>query len=253
MTRADPVIVSVNGELNDFLPKHQRGKEIHVNISAKRSVKDLIESLGVPHAEIDRIEVNNNPAAANYSVAPGDRIRAYPLQMESDEFSLIPRLGLKHPKFIVDDNVARLAKILRLLGFDTYQEPGLPDPGIVERAAQDGRVILTRDRGLLKRRNVSLGFYLRETSPYKQAQEIIEKLRLSPLFDPFSRCLVCNGNLGHLPAGEANNRTDIPGAILHGGNELYTCDACRRVYWEGSHYLDMVNRIDELTSDHSIR
>ena len=195
-------------------------------------MKDLIEALGVPHPEVDLILANGEAVGFSYQVADGDRIDVYPEALDVTR-RLRPR-PLPPVRFVLDEHLGRLARYLRLLGFDAWWRPGTDDGELARRSAGEERVLLTRDRGLLKRGAVTLGAYVRETDPRRQVLEVLRRFDLAGDLEPFTRCLVCNGLLE--PAGRAEVAGRVPPAVGRSQARFSTCPDCSRVYWEGSHY-----------------
>jgi uncharacterized protein with PIN domain len=223
-------------ELNDFLPPERRTGEFVHRFEGRVSVKDMIESLGVPHTEVDLILANGRSVDFTYLVAAGDRISVYPM-FESLDISPLLRVRpepLRHPRFVLDQHLGRLAAYLRLLGFDALYRNDYDDEELARVSHEEGRILLTRDRGLLKRKQVTRGYCVRSTASREQIREVVRRFDLAGSLHPFTRCVHCNGRL-HPVAKE-----DIVDQLLPHTREQYdefrACEDCGQVYWEGSHH-----------------
>jgi uncharacterized protein len=228
------------GELNDFLPPERRGRILLHRFDVSSSVKDAIESIGVPHPEIELIVANHEPVGFNHPVASGDYISVYPA-FHSIDLGGIPRLrpSLEKPvPFVLDVHLGRLAGYLRLLGFDTLYRNDFTDDQIARTSASENRAVLTRDRGLLKRNEVQHGYWVRHTEPRRQLIEILRRFDLSGSVDLFTRCLMCNARL-RIAAPETI-RSRIPPRAAEQFHDFQECPRCERVYWKGSHYRRML-------------
>jgi uncharacterized protein len=232
------VTIRFHEELNDFLPRHQLKKDIAVTYQGRRTVKDLIESLGVPHVEIDTIQAHGVTVGFNYIVRDLDHIQVHP----GFRFA-------RSPRFVVDDNVAKLCPLLRMLGFDTLYAQGATDSCIATISKQEERTILTRDKGLLKRRDVHSGVYIRSTVPQQQVQEVIRRLKLQAFCQPFTRCLSCNEMLVRLAEDEAQRSEQIPPGVRTWTNEFFHCTGCHKVFWKGSHHESMEKLIRQILTN----
>ncbi len=234
-------------ELNDFLPGNRRKAEFSYEYSGNPSVKDAIESLGVPHSEVDLILVNAEPVDFTYKVRSGDRISVYPV-FESFDIKDVQHLRavpLRTPKFILDVHLGRLAKYMRLCGFDTSYERDLTDREIVNISVSQKRIILTRDKGLLKTREVTHGHWMRKTRPVEQLEEVIRNFELKNFMKPFSRCLECNGVLVEVSKDEIDSK--LPERTREYYTEFRRCPGCGRIYWEGSHYERMKKFLENVS------
>jgi uncharacterized protein len=207
-------------ELQDHSPATERAFYV------PGSVKDLVESCGVPHTEIGRIEIGDEAVAFDRIVHDGDHIDVYPA-----------REALADPRFVLDVHLGRLAAYLRMLGFDAFYRSCFDDAEIAAVSAEEGRVLLTRDRGLLKRGNVARGYWLRATDSRLQAAEIIARYHLTRALRPFTRCMACNAELVDVAKSQVIDRLPPRTAQLY--DEFRHCPRCRRVYWKGSHYRRM--------------
>ncbi len=231
-------------ELNDFLPKGKEKIRFEHSFSGNPSVKDMIESLGVPHTEIDLILVNGNSVNFDYIIKNCDDISVYPV-FESINITGIQNLRskpLRTPMFILDVHLGKLAKLIRLLGFDTLYENDYDDIQIVEIAVSQKRTILTRDTGLLKRKEVTRGYFVRNIHAEEQLKEIILRFDLKNLIKPFSRCLKCNNLLRPIPKKDILSR--IPPKVKLFQNDFFICDSCNKIYWKGTHYKRMLEIVD---------
>lgn len=232
-------------ELNDFLPHAKRKKEFEHRYFGNHTIKDIIESIGVPHVETDLILANGKSVSFNYKPDNNERISVYPV-FESLDIKPVTHLRpkpLRNTKFIADVHLGKLAKYLRLVGFDTYYENDLDDDVIVDISLKDKRVVLTRDIGILKNGMLTHGLWIRNQKPKNQLREVINRLNLHNNINPFSRCMNCNGLI------EKVNKKDIryklkPNTDKH-FNNFYRCTKCSKVYWRGSHYEKMINFIEE--------
>lgn len=223
-------------ELNDFLPRSRQKREFEVAFRGRRSVKDLIESLGVPHVEVDLILANGESVGFEYLVRDGDRISVYPM-FESIDIAPLTRLRpapLRQTRFVLDVHLRKLARYLRLFGFDVLFDASFDDAVLAEISAREKRVLLTRDRGLLMRKIVERGLIVRNTDPKKQIQEVLQRLDLYASCRPFSRCLECNASVLPLE-GEIPN-DEIPPGVRAWCGEFFRCEGCGKIYWKGSHF-----------------
>ncbi|KIC93514.1 Mut7-C RNAse domain-containing protein [Flavihumibacter solisilvae] len=213
--------------LNDFLPWRRKFSVIRYEFYIAPTVKDAIESMGVPHPEVDVILVNKIAVDFDYHLHEGDAIEVYPV-------------SVKHGtpiKFILDVHLGSLARMLRLLGFDTLYQNYYEDKVIVQIAVTENRIILTRDVLLLKHKVIRSGYWLRSQHTYEQTTEVIKYFGLTGRFRPFSRCLECNGLIMETTREEVEGK--VPLQVSQDFDEFFTCSDCLRVYWKGSHYDKM--------------
>jgi uncharacterized protein with PIN domain len=232
-------------ELNDFIAPALRKVEIIHDFSRKASVKDMIESFGVPHTEVELILINGVSVDFSTIVQDGDRISIYPT---FECFDVTPLLRLRPkplrlPKFVVDANLGRLARYLRLLGFDSLYHNDYDDETVAKIASEKHRIVLTRDRTLLQRKIITHGYFVRAVTPKLQVKEVLKRFDLYRLVAPFTRCTRCNGKLEQTEKQEIEHRLE-PLTKKHYDNFLI-CFECRRIYWQGSHYTHAKCLIDE--------
>jgi uncharacterized protein with PIN domain len=144
----------------------------------------------------------------------------------------------------VDVHLGKLAQKLRLLGFDTIFRNDLTDHEIVERSLQEQRIILTRDRGILKHRAVTHGYWVRHEDPKEQLKEVVTRLQLENNFQPFTRCSQCNERLFPVDKTLLHDRVALD--TLKFFDTFMECQGCQKIYWQGSHYEPICKLIDEL-------
>ena len=236
-------------ELNDHLSPDQQYKTLEKAFFTGSAVKDMIESFGVPHTEVDLIVANNQSVDFSYVVQDSDRIAVYPV-FESFDVAPEQRLRpqpLRNPKFLLDVHLGRLAAYLRMLGFDAEYGCSLTDTQLVEISTGDRRILLTRDRGLLKHVAITHGYWVRETNSRRQIAEVMRRFHLTRAVRPFTRCMACNGVLQ--PVSKEQARSLVLGHSLERYDEFHRCEGCGRIYWKGSHYARMRRRIKELASE----
>jgi uncharacterized protein len=236
-------------ELNDFLPVAVRKRSFTYAFRGTRSVKDVIEAIGVPHTEVDLVLVDGASVDFGRQLVGGERVAVYPM-FERLDISPITRLrprGIRRTRFILDVHLGKLARYLRLLGFDALYRNDFDDPTIVKLAHDTKRIILTRDKGLLKRRAVTHGYWLRETEPRKQTDEVLRALDLRRSVRPLTRCLACNGELHKV--AKAAVIAHLPTRVRDRFDDVACCRACGRFYWPGSHYQRLRRLVDDLAGN----
>jgi len=226
-------------ELNDFLPTHRRKTDFETTFKGKRSIKDMIEALGVPHTEIDLILVNGNSVDFNYILQDEDRVSVYPV-FESLNITNVTRLRkipLRRNKFIADINLGDIVKYMRVLGFDLYYDPLLSTLEIIEISKRENRIILTKSKKLLKFKGVRHGIFIRPGTTVKQIKRIIDYLDIKDNINPFSRCLGCNTLLNIVPKEKILDK--IPPKTKEFCDEYVQCPSCDKIYWKGTHFINM--------------
>ena len=240
-------------ELNDFLPPDRRRREFAVACAEAATTKHMIEALGVPHTEVELILVNGVSAGFDLLLREGDRVAVYPHFAALDVTSLQRvRAAAPHPpRFVADAHLGGLARLLRMAGFDALYRNDFHDRELAAIASDEGRILLTRDRDLLKHRGITHGCYVHALQPSLQFTEIVRRLDLAADVRPFSRCLECNATLQSVDKHDVLDR--LPPAVRTQHEHFTTCVACGRVYWAGSHWKRMqallAATLDDATPD----
>jgi uncharacterized protein with PIN domain len=226
-------------ELSQFLPAEQRKCSFSVDIPPGSTTKSVIENLGVPHTEVDLVLVNGESVDFSRQLIEGDRLSVYPV-FESWDIGSVSRVRaapLREIRFSADVHLGRLARLLRMMGFDTSYGNERSDDEIV-RAARDGkRIILSRDRGLLKRRVVTHGYLVRSLEPREQLGEVLTRFDLAGQVRMFGRCISCNAALTRVSRMSVLDL--LPPAVAETCTEFSRCPGCGKVFWKGSHWDSM--------------
>lgn len=241
------VTICFHGELNDFLPPVRKASAFTLGIGKIRSVKDLIESIGVPHTEIDIILVNNESVGFDYRVTGNEAIQVYPSTCDAPSINLVHNQAniTGEPRFVLDVHLGKLAVYLRMLGFDTLYRNDYEDPELADISSQQRRILVTCDRKLLMRKKVLLGYFMRSRQPKQQVKELLNRYHLFDLKPGVARCMSCNG-LIHRVKKEAIEKHLLPLTRAH-YDDFFQCTDCKKIYWEGSHYDKMQQLTKELT------
>jgi uncharacterized protein with PIN domain len=216
-----------HGELQRFLPRERRGVAFDHDCARAATLKQAIESVGVPHTEVGGVKVNGQSATLARTVRERDVVEVFPHERGAAPYE-------EPLAFIADAHLGGLARMLRMLGFDTLYDNALQDPDIVARAAAERRVVLTRDRELLKCRDVLRGCFVHTLKPEAQLREIAGRYALARHMRPFSLCLHCNLPLGPVDPGRVVDT--VPERIRSHYSVFTRCAGCDRIYWEGSHW-----------------
>jgi uncharacterized protein with PIN domain len=234
--------------LSYFLPRRDPQHGIEYSFQGEPAVKDAIEARGVPHTEVELILINGRRMGFEYHLQDGDWVSVFPafryLRLPSS-LRLQEPIS-RPPRFVLDIHLGRLAAYLRLLGFDTLYRNDYQDEQLAHIATRQERILLTRDRGLLKRNEVHYGYCLRSTQPREQALEILQRYRLGDWIRPFERCMRCNGLL--VPVQKQDIQTELPASVRQEQHEFRRCSECGQIYWRGSHYGRLLSFIEALRS-----
>ncbi len=241
----------VLGDLTDFLPPPGRGTASAATtrpIDGRPAVKDVVEAAGIPHPEVGALLVNGGPVGLGARLSDGDEVEVLPWA-DAARRGLPPAAppspeDAEAPRFAVDGHLGRLGAYLRMLGFDTWYRPRADDDELAAVAAAEGRVVLTRDRGLLKRSAVRRGAFVRADRPFEQLVETARRFGLLSRATPFGRCIRCNGRLDAVPREEVLDRL-LPLTRRY-YREFRRCADCGAVYWRGSHHARMARLIERV-------
>lgn len=241
-------------ELNDHLPEDIRKKSFLYQFTGTPSVKNTIHAIGVPHGEVDLILVDGISVDFDYQLKGGEHVSVYPV-FESLDITPLVHLRpkpLRDNRFIADVNLGKLALKLRLLGFDTLFSNKFADSEIVKISQKEKRIILTRDRGILKQNAVKHGYWIRNEDPKKQLAEVVRRLQLNNSFRPLSRCTHCNSEL--VLTGNEELKGQISEDTLSYYDRFWKCSGCGKIFWKGSHFKHIIRWIEKLkqtTIDHN--
>ncbi len=229
------VQVRTYGELLDFAD----GLRATVEFELPVGLRDLVQSIGIPHVEVGAVTVDGEPAPWDRRIEGGEEILVesrYPLSQAPADL-----------RFVADVHLSRLARDLRLFGFDTIWDPELDDPDLVEVSLVEQRFLLTRDLGLLMRGRLRDGTYVRATERRAQLIEVLQRFALRQVVAPFTRCLECSGLIEDLSRDQAIPQ--IPESVAARHDRFSTCHDCGRVYWPGSHHDRMARFVREVADE----
>ncbi len=241
------VRLSLHGDLDFFLPSKTRRKDITRSLSEKTSVKDVIESCGVPHPEVDVIVVNGEEVDFHYGVMNGAEVEVYPPEIQSPQ-SKKKRLQVRTiSRFVTDGHLGKLTRNLRLLGFDVAYDPRAHDRQLLDVMDRENRALLTRDRRLLIHAVVRTGYCPRSQDPDEQTVEVIRRFNLLGLIAPFTRCLRCNASLQEITKADIIEELEPLTKIYY--EQFRRCTGCGQIYWPGSHFPKLQKRLEKIRAN----
>ena len=221
------------------------GTEVNYLLDRRASIKDIIEALGVPHTEVGKLSLDQEEINFDYLPEGGEKIYvlAHTPPVDVTRPTKLRPVPLPEVKFIVDGNIGKLAMLLRMMGMDTLFEPRLRDEEIALLAHKDGRIVLSRDRGLLKRKNIVYGRLVQALDPDSQLKEVVHFFGLKPK-RLFSRCLRCNELLQ--PIAKEKILHLLEPRTKKYFYKFYHCPGCYKIYWQGSHWDKMKDRLEKI-------
>ena len=241
------VRLNLHGDLDFFLRSGARGGSIERSLSEKTSVKDVIESCGVPHPEVDLILANGQPVDLHYAITSDADIELYPVGAGIPKFKEQRLQATTASGFIADGHLGKLARDLRLLGFDVAYDSRAEDRQLLRVMERENRALLTRDRRLLMHAVVKIGYCPRSQDAYEQTIEVIRRFNLLRSLAPFTRCLRCNAPLRKVSKAEVLERLEPLTKIYY--EQFRCCTGCGQIYWAGSHFSKLQKRLEKIRAN----
>ncbi len=238
------VQLNFHGDLSFFLRPKGRPEIIERGLAEKTSIKDVIESCGVPHPEVDLILVNRQPVDFYHTLRTNVDVDVYPVGFLPTLFTHKRLQGSHFAKFVADGHLGRLTRNLRLLGLDVAYLNAAEDRQLLETMQRENRALLTRDRRLLMHAVVQNGYYPRSQHATEQTIEVIRRFDLLRSIIPFTRCLRCNASLEKVGKAEIIEKLQPLTKIYY--EDFRRCSGCGQIYWPGSHFSKLQKRIAEL-------
>jgi uncharacterized protein with PIN domain len=230
--------------LNDFLPSDRRQETFRYDFDGNPAIKDSIEAIGIPHPEVDLILVNGESVGFDYKLQNGDRVSVFPVfeMIDIGELGRLRPERIGEARFVLDTHLGRLAGYLRMFGFDALYDNDYADESLAQIASEEGRILLTKDRGLLKRNAIMYGYCIRSVNPREKLIEVMHRYNLYRSVAPFRRCIRCNELLEAVEKVEIMDQ--LPSQVSDYYNEFRRCTGCSQIYWKGSHFGRMERFLD---------
>ncbi len=227
-----------------------RESPIQYRFNEHPGIKDAIEAMGVPHTEVDAIIAKGCSVGFNYQLQHRDAVEVYPphVPVPVDDLLHLSPQAPEPATFILDVHLGKLARRLRLLGFDSLYQNDFGDAEIMQVAQDQGRIILTRDRGILKHRQVRHGYLVRSDQVALQVREVLERFRLSDSIQPWLRCMACNGIMENMAKAAVQHRLEPKTSLYY--EVFHRCIDCDRLYWQGSHFEKIEAWLNNLMGMH---
>jgi hypothetical protein len=235
-------------ELNDFLPPRQSKKTLKKKLLLPTTVKDLVESYGIPHTEVDLILINGESVSFGRKIADQDHISVYPV-FESFDITPVKHLQkrpLRDLNFFAEKYLWKLTRLLRLLGINVVYDAALTNKQVIELIVSSKQILLTRSAQQLMHSAISRGYCIRSDDPFAQTIEVMKRFDLADQMLPFSRCMLCNGLIVKISQQAAERHLDIKTVTYY--SEYFQCSDCQRFYWKGSHYKQLQRLVDRVRS-----
>ncbi len=235
-----------HGDLNVFLRSRAGDAVIERRLAEKTSIKDIIESCGVPHPEADLILVDEQTVGFDYRLANDAKVEVFPVANRDTHRTekRLPTISIA--RFVADGHLGGLTRNLRLFGFDVAYPKNADDRQLLDVMARENRALLTRDRRLLMHAIVQHGYYPRSQNADEQTIEVIRRFDLLELIAPFTRCLRCNAPLEAAAKADVIDKLEPLTKIYYA--QFRRCPDCKQIYWSGSHFPKLQKRIEEIRS-----
>jgi len=234
-------------ELNDHLPAPKQYVRFARAFEDPCSVLQFIAGEGIPSGEVDLVLLNGVSADLPSVLHDGDQVSVYPV-FETFDISTLQRIRsrpLRRPRFVLDVHLGKLSSLMRMLGIDTLYSNAYTDEEILTISQAEGRVVLSKDRGLLRHEALTRGFHVREKDPRLQIREVLERFDLRECVAPFTRCMRCNTLLEQVTREEVVEQ--LPPRVRETFRDFWRCATCARIFWRGSHYERMKALVLHLT------
>lgn len=241
------VRLNLHGDLDFFVRSDSRGQRIERSLRENTSIKDVIESCGVPHPEVDLILVSGQSVDFHYTLGTDADIELYPVGARIPLFKEQRLQATTASSFVADGHLGKLVRNLRLLGFDVACDPKADDPQLLRVMERENRALLTRDRRLLMHAVVKTGYSPRSQNADEQTVEVIRRFNLLNSIAPFTRCIRCNGLLRNVSKAEIVERLEPLTNMYY--EQFQRCTYCEQIYWPGSHFSKLQERLEKIRLD----
>lgn len=241
-----PFTIRLNffGDLDFFLGSKFRTQPVERRLSERTSIKDVIESCGVPHPEVDAILVNGQAVGFDHTLVNEAEVTVLPVS-NRDKFKTYKHLQRADiHRFVADGHLGTLTRNLRLFGFDVAYSSRVDDRELLDIMTRENRALLTRDRRLLMHSIVQHGYCPRSQTGDRQTIEVLRRFNLIGLIAPFTRCLRCNAQLQDAAKAEVIQDLEPLTKIYY--DQFRRCHACGQIYWAGSHFQNLEKRIERI-------
>ena len=235
-----------HGDLNAFLGSKAGDAVIERRLAEKTSIKDIIESCGVPHPEVDLILIDEQTVGFDHTLTRGTTVEVFPVRNRGTVRTEKRLQTVGVTRFVADGHLGGLTRNLRLLGFDVAYPKNADDRELLKVMARENRALLTRDRRLLMHRIVQYGYCPRSQNADEQTIEVVRRFDLSELIAPFARCLRCNAPLEEAAKADVIDKLEPLTKIYY--ERFRRCPGCKQIYWSGSHFPKLQKRIEEIRS-----
>ena len=244
----EPFTIRLNffGDLVFFLGSKFRSQTVERRLSERTSIKDVIESCGVPHPEVDAILVNGQAVGFDHALVSDADVEVFPVANRDTCETKKYLQQTKIVRFVADGHLGKLTRNLRLLGFDVAYGAGADDQELLDIMARENRALLTRDRRLLMHSIVQHGYYPRSQNADQQTVEVLRRFDLAELIAPFTRCLRCNAALQDAAKAEVIEDLEPLTKVYY--DQFRRCPACKQIYWSGSHFPKLQKCIEDICS-----
>ncbi|GAA2952091.1 MULTISPECIES: Mut7-C RNAse domain-containing protein [Streptomycetaceae] len=229
------ITLEVAPELRLFVAHERRQGPTTVVTDGSSTLGHVVESLGVPLTEAGQLLVDGTPVPVSHIPGAGEQVEVRAVRRPQQ----VPGAPLR---FLLDVHLGTLARRLRLLGVDAaYENEDIGDPALAALSAEQRRVLLSRDRGLLRRREIWAGAYIYSERPQEQLRDVLG--RFAPVLAPWTRCTACNGQLTDA------DKDSVSARLEQGTQQSYDvfaqCTVCERVYWRGAHHARLTAVVAE--------
>ena len=238
------VRLDFHGDLNFFVGSTRRGGTVQRFLGEKTSVKDVIESCGVPHPEVDLILVNGRAVGFDYGLEHTAEVEVFPVHAQPPYLKENRLQATRNKRFVIDGHLGKLARNLRLLGFDVAYDRQAQDRQLLQVMASENRALLTRDRRLLMHSVVRHGYCPRSQNADAQTIEVIRRFELFGAIAPFTRCLRCNALLEKVAKGDVMQKLEPLTKVYY--EKFGRCTGCGQIYWAGSHFSKLQKRLEAI-------
>jgi len=242
-TKSFRVRLTFLDDLSFFLKGGSQGKVLR-ELKERTSVKDLIEACGVPHTEVDRVLVNGKPANFSYVLDENASIEVHSVNVTQHSPSGEQLQSRSIKKFVVDGHLGKLARNLRLLGFDVFYANTAEDRQLLEVMHGEARALITRDRRLLMHSIVEHGYCPRSGNGEEQTIQVLRRFDLEKAIEPFTRCLDCNARLETVKKNEVIDRLEPLTKVYY--ENFRRCPGCGKIFWSGSHFDKLRGRVENM-------